>query len=414
MVDGEATPSQIAGFAVALRMKGETPEEIAGLAEVMRDGGHARRRRARRRRRGRHRRRRRRHLQHQHHERAGRGLGRRHAWPSTATAASPAHAAPPISWKRSAWPSICRPTGVARCVDETGFGFMFAPLYHPAMRHAIVHAARDRRAHGLQHPRAADQPGRRAAPVDRRGGGRPGRDAGAACWTCSAPSTRWSSTARTASTRSRSRAPTQIHEVRGGEVRSYVIEPEQFGLAALGRPTPCAAARSKPTCAWRAGARRRARCRRATWCCSTPARRCTWLAWPKSIEAGIARAADELDSGRARDKVDQVAAGVAAHQSRPGAGGSGVILDEILAHKRRRGRRAQAALGRSPTLRATREPRSTAAAAAVSRRRYVNPACRSSPRSNASRPRAASCGRAHRRPTWLASTPPTARRRCRC
>src|SRR5260221_8583870 len=36
LVEGEATPSQIAGFAVALRMKGETPDEIAGLAEVMR------------------------------------------------------------------------------------------------------------------------------------------------------------------------------------------------------------------------------------------------------------------------------------------------------------------------------------------------------------------------------------------
>lgn len=33
---GEATPSQIAGLAIALRMKGETPEEIAGLAEAMR------------------------------------------------------------------------------------------------------------------------------------------------------------------------------------------------------------------------------------------------------------------------------------------------------------------------------------------------------------------------------------------
>src|SRR5215467_4914811 len=37
LVDGEATPSQIAAFAIALRMKGETPEEIAGLAEVMRE-----------------------------------------------------------------------------------------------------------------------------------------------------------------------------------------------------------------------------------------------------------------------------------------------------------------------------------------------------------------------------------------
>ena len=33
---GEATPSQIAALAVALRMKGETPEEIVGMAEAMR------------------------------------------------------------------------------------------------------------------------------------------------------------------------------------------------------------------------------------------------------------------------------------------------------------------------------------------------------------------------------------------
>jgi anthranilate phosphoribosyltransferase len=34
---GEATPAQIAAFAVALRMKGETPDEIAGMAQAMRD-----------------------------------------------------------------------------------------------------------------------------------------------------------------------------------------------------------------------------------------------------------------------------------------------------------------------------------------------------------------------------------------
>ncbi|MBI1797945.1 MAG: anthranilate phosphoribosyltransferase [Candidatus Eisenbacteria bacterium] len=33
---GEATPAQIGAFAVALRMKGETPDEIAGMAEAMR------------------------------------------------------------------------------------------------------------------------------------------------------------------------------------------------------------------------------------------------------------------------------------------------------------------------------------------------------------------------------------------
>jgi anthranilate phosphoribosyltransferase len=33
---GQATPSQIAGFAIALRMKGESPDEIAGMADAMR------------------------------------------------------------------------------------------------------------------------------------------------------------------------------------------------------------------------------------------------------------------------------------------------------------------------------------------------------------------------------------------
>src|SRR5687768_15113316 len=34
---GEATPGQIGAFLVALRLKGETPDEIAGSAEAMRE-----------------------------------------------------------------------------------------------------------------------------------------------------------------------------------------------------------------------------------------------------------------------------------------------------------------------------------------------------------------------------------------
>ena len=41
IMEGAATPAQIAGFGVALRMKGETPAELTGLAETMLGAGHA-------------------------------------------------------------------------------------------------------------------------------------------------------------------------------------------------------------------------------------------------------------------------------------------------------------------------------------------------------------------------------------
>ena len=37
VMEGEATPAQIGGFLVALRLKGETADEIAGCAEAMRE-----------------------------------------------------------------------------------------------------------------------------------------------------------------------------------------------------------------------------------------------------------------------------------------------------------------------------------------------------------------------------------------
>src|SRR6266540_4335691 len=37
IMTGEATPAQVAAFAVALRAKGESPAEVAGLAGVMLD-----------------------------------------------------------------------------------------------------------------------------------------------------------------------------------------------------------------------------------------------------------------------------------------------------------------------------------------------------------------------------------------
>src|SRR3989442_5494486 len=137
LVEGEATPSQIAGFAIALRMKGETPEEIAGLAEVMREAA----------------------------TRVdaganvvdvvgtgGDGAGTFNISTVSALVLASAGGRVAKHGNRSVTSSCgaadfleavgvaidLNPDGVAQCVDETGFGFMFAPLYHPAMRHSIV------------------------------------------------------------------------------------------------------------------------------------------------------------------------------------------------------------------------------------------------------------------------------------
>ncbi|MEE8443004.1 MAG: anthranilate phosphoribosyltransferase, partial [Dehalococcoidia bacterium] len=37
IMEGEATPAQIAAFITALRIKGETVDEITGMAQTMRD-----------------------------------------------------------------------------------------------------------------------------------------------------------------------------------------------------------------------------------------------------------------------------------------------------------------------------------------------------------------------------------------
>jgi anthranilate phosphoribosyltransferase len=134
MMSGEATPAQIAAFLTALRIKGETSDEIAGLASVMRakampvrvygttidivgTGGD--------------------------------GSGSFNISTAAAFVAAGAGLKVAKHGNRAA-SSQCGSAdvlealgvkidlsagAVAECIDTVGIGFMFAPVFHPAMRH---------------------------------------------------------------------------------------------------------------------------------------------------------------------------------------------------------------------------------------------------------------------------------------
>lgn len=140
VLDGNATSAQIAGFAVALRMKGETVEEMAGLVQAMLDhaepvplpDGLAAR----------------------IVDTCGTGGDRSHSINvSTIASFVAAGAGVPVCKHGNRAASSASgsadvlealgvvidlgPEGVARCVEEAGIGFCLAPRFHPAMRHAV-------------------------------------------------------------------------------------------------------------------------------------------------------------------------------------------------------------------------------------------------------------------------------------
>src|SRR5213593_1858090 len=136
IMSGAATPAQIGGFLVALRAKGETPDEIAGCAEAMRD--HVLAVRPRR---------------DDLVDTAGTGGdGARTINISTAAALVAAAAGAAVAKHGNrAVSSACgsadvlealgfsleqEPDRIARSIDELGFGFLFAPTHHPSMKHA--------------------------------------------------------------------------------------------------------------------------------------------------------------------------------------------------------------------------------------------------------------------------------------
>ncbi len=137
IMDGAATPAQIAGFAVALRMKGETASEVSGLAEAM--------------------------MKHASPIAVpGRlvdlvgtgGDGARTVNISTmGTIVAAAAGARMVKHGNRAATSACGaadvlealgvvidlpPPATEQLAQEIGIAFLFAPLYHPALRHAAA------------------------------------------------------------------------------------------------------------------------------------------------------------------------------------------------------------------------------------------------------------------------------------
>ncbi|MCL5074221.1 MAG: anthranilate phosphoribosyltransferase [Chloroflexi bacterium] len=137
IMHGEATPVQIAAFLVALRMKGETIEEIIGCARAMRANAIPVRVN--------------REVLVDTCGTGGDGSGTFNVSTIAAFVVAGAGLAVAKHGNRAV-SSHCgsadlfqalgirleiTPDQVARCIDEVGIGFLFAPLHHPAMKHAI-------------------------------------------------------------------------------------------------------------------------------------------------------------------------------------------------------------------------------------------------------------------------------------
>ena len=132
---GEATPAQIAGLLMAMRVRGETVAEMTGAVRAMRARMQADRGAGRGNRHRRHRRRCVRQPQHLHrHRPGGRRLRRagRQARQPRALLAAPARR---MRWPRSASTSMSRWTGW-RGAGAAGMVFLMAPRHHAALRHA--------------------------------------------------------------------------------------------------------------------------------------------------------------------------------------------------------------------------------------------------------------------------------------
>lgn len=136
IMEGRAQPAQIAGFLVALGMKGERPAEIVGLARTMRSRSTK--------------------LSRSFaplFDTCGTGGDKAHTF-NVSTVAALVLAACGVRVAKHGNRSVssrcgsadvleamgvhvsASPEVVERCLDETGIAFFFAPIFHPSMRHA--------------------------------------------------------------------------------------------------------------------------------------------------------------------------------------------------------------------------------------------------------------------------------------
>ena len=118
IMTGEETDAQIGGFLIALRLKGETAEEIAGAAEAMREHVVAISPRRR-----------------DLVDTAGTGGDGANTW-NISTVAALVAAAAGAGVAKHGNRAASSATGAADVLVALGFGFLFAPRHHPAMRHA--------------------------------------------------------------------------------------------------------------------------------------------------------------------------------------------------------------------------------------------------------------------------------------
>lgn len=137
IMDGEATPAQVACFITALRMKGETVEEITGFVRVMREKAVKVAPKAT-----------------NLIDTCGTGGDKLDTFniSTTSTFVIVGAGATVAKHGNRAASSTCGSADVlealganlsldakrvAKCIDTAGMGFMFAPMMHPAMKHAV-------------------------------------------------------------------------------------------------------------------------------------------------------------------------------------------------------------------------------------------------------------------------------------